>query len=212
MSIASTLYPDFLLPPVTLTSNWKALALPSEDSLRGRTLFSVYDSQGQPADPLLLQVPGAFGFVAPQGYSVQRIHFCNGNAIGAWLKTPLAALIYVASRTLTATVQEQMMDLVQPVEASDGEFGFGKVSSLQRVETPGFHTTIEGPVTGLPGNVVLQVKDARFTMPTFAGQTPDESQLIGVFSVFGDVLYLYGYVYDVLAVARAYGKDKHRVV
>jgi hypothetical protein len=100
--MANTEYPDFIKQPFELISNWTALAFPS---LRDRILFQIFDSNGQSADPLLLQVPGAYGFIAPQGYSVKRIHFCNGIALGAWIQSPVKSeLIYVQSKALDISI------------------------------------------------------------------------------------------------------------
>ena len=40
----------------------------------------------------------------------------------------------------------------------------------------------------------------------------DGSELIGIFKVFSDTIYLYGYRYDMLALARVYAIDKHLVI
>ena len=88
MSITTTEYPNFINPPFDIVSNWAQLKFPGQESLRSRILFKVITEAGLPADPLLLQVAGAYGFVAPQGYYISRVHFCNGVAIGAWIRGP----------------------------------------------------------------------------------------------------------------------------
>ena len=99
MSIVATQYPDFIKAPFDITSNWTKLAFAGQESLRGRTLFKAVDESGKPADSLLLQVAGAYGFVAPQGFEIRRIHFCSGVAIGAWIQSPAASdQVYIASR------------------------------------------------------------------------------------------------------------------
>ncbi len=84
--------------------------------MRNRVLFKAISESGVSADPLRLQVSGAYGFVAPQGYEIRRIHFCNGVAVGAWIQGPSSPLqVYIQSRTLELPIQEQVLSLTQPI-------------------------------------------------------------------------------------------------
>ena len=132
MSIEETTFPKFVQQPIQTTSNWTQFKFPVIDQFRHRTLYKIVNDQGQPADPLLVQVPGCYGFVCPQGYRVVRVNFHLGKAIGAWLRPTTTGVsteqtVYIQSRTTDKTIQDTIYNTTEPV--SDGIFSFGALSA-----------------------------------------------------------------------------------
>ncbi len=110
-----------------------------------------------------------------------------------------------------------MIDLVRANPQQTGEFGFGStsvgvVNNKLQIRTNGYHTTIQGPITAKPKTVVMQVEATRFEQPIFADALLDGSELLGVFKVFSDIVYVYGYTYDMMALARIYATDNHKII
>lgn len=86
MSIYSTVYPKFIEAPFEIQSNWNAYQQPDFDEFKARIIYKAVSDSGDPVDPLMLQMQGMYGFFAPQGYSVTRVHFRDGVAQGAWIQ------------------------------------------------------------------------------------------------------------------------------